>query len=71
MTKSIDHHIDNNKDELSGSTVSAQRRRFLEGELQSLIKYKENHPNHTEDPTPLELFCDENPDSPECRIYEV
>jgi hypothetical protein len=71
MTKHIDTHIDRNKDELSGSTVSAQRRRFLENELESLIKYKENHPDQTNDPTPLELFCDENPDSPECRIYEV
>lgn len=71
MDKSIDQHIEFNRDELSGSTVNSQRRRFLESELESLIKYKEAHPNKTEDPTALELFCNENPDAPECRIYEV
>jgi hypothetical protein len=53
------------------SNINSQRRRYLESELQSLIKYKENHPDKTSDPTPLELYCDENPNAPECRIYEV
>ena len=50
--------------------TSSQRRRHLQNELESLKKYKENHPNEDHDPTSLELFCDENPDSLECRIYE-
>jgi hypothetical protein len=29
-----------------------------------------NHPNEQKDPTPLELYCDLNPDALECRIYE-
>lgn len=71
MDQNIDQHINRNRDELDSSTTNSQRRRFLEGELESLIKYKQNNPNKIEDPTPLELFCDENPDAPECRIYEV
>ena len=34
-------------------------------------KYKDNHPNDDHDPTPLEMFCDENPDAPECRIHDI
>lgn len=71
MKQDINQHIDRNKDQLEDSNTSSQRRRFLESELESLIKYKENHPNKTEDPSPLDLFCNENPDAPECRIYEV
>jgi hypothetical protein len=43
---------------------------ILEGELDSLEKYQLNHPDEDHDPTSLELFCDENPDASECRIYE-
>lgn len=71
MNKNIDQHIDRNRDELVDCNVNSQRRRFLESELESLIKYKEAHPTKTEDPSPLDLFCNENPDAPECRIYEV
>jgi hypothetical protein len=70
MSQNIDQHIENNRDELSGFTANGQRRRFLEGELDSLLKYKESHPDKIEDPSPLELFCNENPEAPECRIYE-
>jgi hypothetical protein len=71
MDQNIDQHINKNKNELLDGNTNSQRRRYLESELESLIKYKENHPNQTSDPTPLELYCDENPDAPECRIYEV
>lgn len=71
MDKNIDQHIDRNRDELVDCNVNSQRRRFLESELESLIKYKEANPTKTEDPSPLDLFCNENPDAPECRIYEV
>jgi CP12 domain len=70
MEKSIQQHINNNKDELDNSQLSSQRRRHLESELDSLEKYQANHPDEDYDPTPLELFCDENPDASECRIYE-
>lgn len=71
MEQDINRHIDRNKDQIEDSNTSSQRRRFLESELESLIKYKENHPNKTSDPSPLDLFCNENPEAPECRIYEV
>jgi hypothetical protein len=38
--------------------------------LESLQKYHERHPEDSHDPTPFELYCDENPNALECRIYE-
>ena len=70
MKRTLNQHIKNNRDELDRADLSAQRRRHLEQELESLEKYKTNHPTQEKDPTPLELFCDENPDAPECRIYD-
>jgi hypothetical protein len=66
----IDQHIQKDEDILSDPTTSPQARRHTEEELEALKVYKENHPNETHDPTPLELYCDMNPDAPECRIYE-
>lgn len=68
--KSLRQHINNNKDELDNPNTSGQRRRHLENELDALEKYQENHPNEDYDPSSLELYCDSNPDAPECRIYE-
>lgn len=70
MERSIQQHINDNRDELDNSHLSSQRRRHLEGELDSLEKYQANHPDDDHDPTFLELFCDENPNALECRIYE-
>jgi hypothetical protein len=50
--------------------MSAQYRRHIEEELKMLENYKETHPNDDHDPSPLELFCNENPEAPECRIYD-
>ena len=44
--------------------------RHLEEELHSLEEYKEHHPEDKHDPTALELFCDANPDEPECLVYD-
>jgi hypothetical protein len=70
MERSIQQHINHDKDELDNPQLSSQRRRHLEDELDSLEKYQTNHPDDDHDPTPLELFCDENPSASECRIYE-
>ena len=70
MERSIQQHINNNKDGLDNPELSSQRRRHLEGELDSLEKYRANHPDEDHDPTPLELFCDEHPSASECKIYE-
>jgi hypothetical protein len=71
MERSINQHIENDKKELDHYNLSAQRRRHLESELISLEKYRKNHPENDKDPSPLELFCDENPYALECRIYNV
>jgi hypothetical protein len=68
--RSIQQHINEDKDILDNSTLSPQMRRHIEDELDHLKKYQSNHPDEDYDPTPLELFCDENPDAEECRIYE-
>ena len=68
--KTIQQHINDDKDQLDDPNTSSQRRRHLETELESLEKYQENHPGDTHDPTAFELYCDENPDALECRIYE-
>ena len=69
-SKSLQQHINDDRDELDNSNISAQRRRHIESELHSLEKYQANHPDTDHDPTALELFCDENPEAEECRIYE-
>jgi len=66
----IQQHIQRDTLELSDPTISSQRRRHIEDELSSLKKYQEKHPDDDHDPTPLELYCDLNPDAYECRVYE-
>jgi len=66
----IDQHIENDKKILDDPMMSSQTRRHIEGELESLERYKESHPNDDHDPTPFELYCNENPDALECRKYE-
>jgi len=68
--KDINQHIQKDKDILDDATISPQMRRHIESELEQLEAYKNNHPDATEDPSALELFCDSNPHEPECRIYE-
>lgn len=68
--ENINQHIKKNIEELDSEIIGRQRRRHLEDELQSLLKYKARHPEDDHDPTCLELYCDENPDAFECRVYE-
>jgi hypothetical protein len=68
--KTITNHIEKDRKILDDPTISSQSRRHIEGELESLERYHERHPEDLHDPTALELFCDENPDASECRIYE-
>lgn len=71
MTRSLQQHINDDRDELDNPNTSGQRKRHLEDELDSLEKYQANHPDTNHDPNPLELYCDSNPEAPECRVYEV
>jgi hypothetical protein len=68
--ENIQKHIDHDKRILDDPMVSSQSRRHVEEELESLQKYQERHPEDDHDPTPLELFCDENPNALECRMYD-
>lgn len=67
----IDQHIEYDKRILEDPTISSQSRRHTKLELESLENYKKNHPEDDHDPTPLELYCNDNPDALECRTYEV
>lgn len=69
--KTIDQHIEKDRKILDDPLVSSQSRRHAEEELEQLEKYKENHPNDSHDPSPLELYCDSNPDAPECKVFDV
>jgi hypothetical protein len=66
----INQHIEKDKKILDDPLISSQSRRHTEEELKSLEEYKRRHPGDDHDPTGLELYCDENPDAVECRIYE-
>lgn len=68
--ESIEKHIEVDKRILDDPTTSPQTRRHIEGELEQLEAYHENHPEDHHDPSALELYCDSNPEALECRIYE-
>jgi hypothetical protein len=73
--ESIEKHIEVDKKILDDPTTSPQQRRHIEGELTELNVYVDNHMKDIEagdhhDPTPLELFCEMEPDADECRVYE-
>jgi len=70
MEKSLQQHINDDRDELDNPNTSGQRRRHLEDELDALQQYQTNHPDDDHDPTSLELYCDSNPDALECKIYD-
>jgi len=73
--ESIEAHIIADKQILDDPLTSPNQRRHIEGELQELEEYAENHKKEIEagdhhDPSFLELFCDANPSEPECLVYE-
>jgi hypothetical protein len=51
--------------------VSSQSRRHVEEELEKLQRYQERHPEEERTPSPLELYCDDNPEAKECKIFDV
>ena len=70
MQRTLQQHINDDRDELDSSTSNSQMRRHLEDELENLEKYQINNPDTDYDPNPLELYCDLHPNALECRIYE-
>ena len=73
--ENIEQHIEKDKKILDNPLISSNQRRHIEEELHELEVYAENHKKEIEagdhhDPSPLELFCEMEPDADECRIYE-
>lgn len=68
--ESIEKHIETDKKILDDPLTSPQSRRHTEQELKSLEKWANEHPNDHHDPSSLELYCNENPDASECKIYD-
>ena len=73
--ENIEAHIAKDKEILDNPMTSPNQRRHIEGELHELEDYVEHHKEEIEagdhhDPTAFEMYCDENPESDECRIYE-
>ena len=67
----INTHIQTDKRILDDPQVSAQSRRHIEEELESLERYAADHPEDDHDPSALELYCNDNPEALECKIYDV
>jgi hypothetical protein len=73
--ESIEKHIKVDEEILANPTTSPQQRRHIEGELEELNVYAENHKEEIaagdhHDPTALELYCEMEPEADECRVYE-
>jgi hypothetical protein len=73
--RTVEQHIFDDKNILENPTTSPQQRRHIEGELEELNVYVENHKKDIEagdhhDPTALELYCEMEPEADECRVYE-
>ena len=69
--ENIQKHIEHDKKILDDPMISSQSRRHTEEELASLQRYAERHPEDEHDPSPLELYCDDNPDAIECKKFDV
>ena len=73
--ENIGKHIQKDKEILQDPTTNPQMRRHIEEELHDLEEYVEHHKEEIEagdhhDPNAIELFCDQNPEEPECLIYD-
>ena len=68
----IDEHIQKDQSEIQSAKAQGDdaKVRHLTEDLNSLQEYKEHHPGDKHDPNALELFCDANPDEPECLVYD-
>jgi hypothetical protein len=73
--RTIEQHIEDDKKLIDNETTSPQMRRHTVDELEHLERYAKEHTKDIEagdhhDPTMFEMYCDENPEADECRIYE-
>jgi len=72
LLESIDAHIAQDRSELeqARSTGDKSKAAHLEAELKDLEAYKAHHPEESKDPTPMEVYCDLNPEAPGCLVYD-
>ena len=73
--ENIEAHIAKDKEILDNPMTSPNQRRHIEGELQELEVYAENHKQEIEagdhnDTSPLELFCEMEPSALECKVFD-
>ena len=73
--KTIEDHIQKDKEILADPTISEPMRHHIEDKLHDLEEYVEHHKAEIEagdhhDPNVLEVFCDVHPDEPECLVYD-
>lgn len=68
--ENIHKHIQHDKKIIEDPLASSQSRRHAESELEQLERYQASHPDDDHDPTSLELYCNDNPDALECRMYD-
>ena len=70
--RSLESHLASLRSELEQARQSGNQAKInhLEGELKDLEAYKAHHPEDSKDPTPLEVYCDLNPQAPECLVYD-
>jgi hypothetical protein len=70
--ENIDSHLARLRTELNQAQQSGETARVnhLTQELKDLEAYKQHHPDEQKDPSPLEVYCDLNPQAPECLVYD-
>ena len=73
--KSIEDHIEKDKQILDDPQANPAARRQAKEELHDLEEYAEHHKEEIKagdhhDPNALEIFCDLHPDEPECLVYD-
>jgi hypothetical protein len=68
--ENIKKHIEHDRRIVDDAMASSQSRRHAEEELGALERYHQSHPDDDHDPSPLELYCNDNPDALECRMYD-
>ena len=68
----IDEHIQKDKSEIEAARAAGDlgKVRHLEEEIKGLEEYKAHHPEDSHDPSILEVYCDLNPEAPECLVYD-
>lgn len=69
--ENIHKHIEHDKKIVDDAMASSQSRRHAEEELEALERYHATHPEDEHDPSPLELYCNDNPNALECKVFDL